>query len=166
VSARAGRGEGGVTLIELLVAMSLMGLLISALTGAIVVGFRSTSDTHTSLDQSNAEQIITTYVTKDVQAADAVVTPPMTSCGGAVPKLQLTMHSDALVTSPTVTVGYALGANGALLRCKGAQVSTIAHDVTSFTASGADTVLTTVTTKASTEVKAYQFSFEVRRRQA
>ena len=50
-----------------------MGLLMTALMSAVVVGFRSTRDTHTSLDQSNAEQIITTYVTKDIQAADAVV---------------------------------------------------------------------------------------------
>ena len=48
-----------------------MGLLMTALTSAVIVGFRSTRDTHTSLDQSNAEQIITTYVTKDIQAADS-----------------------------------------------------------------------------------------------
>ena len=79
MSARTRRSEAGVTLIELLVAVSLMGLLMTALTGAVIVGFRSTRDTHTSLDQSNAEQIITTYVTKDIQAADTVVVPPATT---------------------------------------------------------------------------------------
>ena len=71
-----------------------------------------------------------------------------------------------LVTSPVVNVRYALRANGELLRCKGAISSTIARDVTDFTVSGTDTVATTVNTAASTEVPAYQFSFEVRRRQA
>ena len=56
-----------------------MGLLMTALMSAVIVGFRSTRDTHTSLDQSNAEQIITTYVTKDIQAADSVVVPPVTT---------------------------------------------------------------------------------------
>ena len=70
-----------------------MGLLMTALMSAVVVGFRSTRDTHTSLDQSNAEQIITTYVTKDIQAADSVVVPPVTTCGGETPKLELTTRS-------------------------------------------------------------------------
>ena len=74
-----------------------MGLIMTALMSAVVVGFRSTRDTHTSLDQSNAEQIITTYVTKDIQAADAVVAPA-TPCGGETPKLELTTRSGALVT--------------------------------------------------------------------
>jgi hypothetical protein len=143
-----------------------MGLLTTALMGAVIVGFRSTRDTHTSLDQSNTEQIITTYVTKDIQAADSVVLPPVTMCGGETPKLELATRSGALVTSPVVNVRYALRANGELLRCKDAISSTIARDVSDFTASGTDTVATTVTTSAGTEVPAYQFSFEVRRRQA
>ena len=90
----------------------------------------------------------------------------MTLCGGETPKLELTTRSGALVTSPVVKVRYALRANGELLRCKDAISSTIARDVTDFTVSGTDTVVTTVKTAAGTEVPAYQFSFEVRRRQA
>ena len=75
-------------------------------------------------------------------------------------------RAGALVTSPMVKLRYALRANGDLLRCKDGIPSTIARGVTDFTASGTDTVTTTVTTKDSTEVPAYQFSFEVRRRQA
>lgn len=166
MSAGRTRDERGVTLIELLVAMSIMGLLITALTGAIFVGFRSTRDTHTSLDQSNTEQLITTVVTKDIQAANAVIAPPTTSCGGEAPKLELTTRSDALVTSPAVTVVYALRANGELLRCKGAATSTVARGVADFTVSGTNTVSTSVTTTAGTDTPAYQFSFDVRRRQA
>ena len=128
-----------------------MGLLMTALTSAVIVGFRSTRDTHTSLDQSNAEQIITTYVTKDIQAADTVVLPPVTTCGGEAPKLELATRSGPLVTSPVVKVRYTLRANGELLRCKDGISSTIARDVTDFTASGTDTVTTTVTTAASAD---------------
>ena len=166
MSARTRTGEAGFTLVELLVTVSLMGLLMTALMSAVIVGFRSTRDTHTSLDQSNAEQIITTYVTKDIQAADSVVVPPVTMCGGETPRLELATRSGALVTSPVVKVRYALRTNGELVRCKDAISSTIARDVSDFTASGTDTVVTTVTTTAGTEVPAYQFSFEVRRRQA
>jgi prepilin-type N-terminal cleavage/methylation domain-containing protein len=165
VIARTRTSEAGFTLVELLVAVSLMGLIMTALTSAVIVGFRSTRDTHTSLDQSNAEQIITTYVTKDIQAANAVVAP-VTLCGGETPKLELTTRSGPRVTDSLVNVRYALRTNGELLRCKDGISSTIAHDVTDFTVSGTDTVATTVTTAASTEVPAYQFSFEVRRRQA
>ena len=42
----------------------------------------------------------------------------------------------------------------------------IAHDVTSFSANGSDSVVTTVKTAASTKVPEYQFSFEALRRQA
>ena len=144
-----------------------MGLLMTALMSAVVVGFRSTRDTHTSLDQSNAEQIITTYVTKDIQAADSVVVPPVDDVRrrNAEAGAGHTVGC-ARVTSPVVKVRYALRANGELVRCKDAISSTIARDVSDFTASGTDTVVTTVTTTAGTEVPAYQFSFEVRRRQA
>jgi type II secretory pathway pseudopilin PulG len=155
-----------VSLIELLAAVAILGIVMTALASALFVGFRSTRDTHTSLDQSNAEQIITTYVTKDIQAADAIVVPPATWCDGTASRLELTARSGALVTSPVVRVSYALRANGDLLRCKDGIPSTIARDVTDFTASGSDTVLTTVKTAAGVEVPAYQFSFEVRRRQA
>ena len=165
MSARTRNREAGFTLVELLVAVSLMGLIMTALMSAVVVGFRSTRDTHTSLDQSNAEQIITTYVTKDIQAANAIVTPA-TLCGGETPKLELTTGSGPRVTDSLVNVRYALRANGELLRCSGVISSTIARDVTDFAVSGTDTVATTVKTAASTEVPAYQFSFEVRRRQA
>ena len=94
---------------------------MTALMTAVVAGFRSTRDTHTSLDQSNAEQIITTYVTKDIQAADSVVVAPvMGTCraGESKAKLELTMRSGALVTSPVVNVRYVLRTNGELPRVK------------------------------------------------
>ena len=82
--------EAGVTLIELLVSVSLLGLLMAALSGALIVGLRTTSDTQTSLGQSNAEQLVSTYLTKDIQAAVTVRTSGTSTCGNQAIVLETT----------------------------------------------------------------------------
>ena len=166
MSARTRRSEAGFTLIELLVAVSLMGLLMTAL---IERRHRGLPQHARHAHEPRPEQRRTDH--HDLRheghpGRRCGRLPPATLCGGETPKLELTTRSGALVTSPVVKVRYALRANGELLRCNDAISSTIARDVTDFTVSGTDTVATTVKTAAGTEVPAYQFSFEVRRRQA
>src|SRR5947209_2798851 len=100
--------EAGATLIELLVAIALSGMLMAALAGAMFTGLRTTRDTTTSLDQSNAEQVISTYVTRDIQSADAVSTAPSGACGNEPVVLETTTKSDALAPTDNVTVAYRL----------------------------------------------------------
>ncbi len=143
---------------------------MTALTGAVIVGFRSTRDTHTSLDQSNAEQIITTYVTKDIQAADTVVVPPTTPCGGEPAALETATRSDP-IASPASPTSPSLRARMAteLVRAGIGQRrrQTIADDVTSFTATGSGHRRDNGRDggRAPRCIRV-QFSFEVRRRQA
>lgn len=166
MSAMHRRSEEGMSLIELLVAVSILGILMTALVGALFVGFQSTSDTHTRLDQSNAEQIVTTYVTKDVQGADTVRAAVVSACGGAA-ALETTTRSDPVATASDVTVAYRLSGTSLVRQVCGPTPSTITigRNITSFTASGTDPVSFGVATSASSDVPAYSWSFEVHRRQ-
>jgi prepilin-type N-terminal cleavage/methylation domain-containing protein len=159
--------EAGVTLIELLVSVSLLGLLMAALSGALIVGLRTTSDTQTSLGQSNVEQLVSTYLTKDIQAAVTVRTAGTSACGNQTIVLETTTRTDPLAAS-NVTVAYALSGTNLVRQVCGpsASVHTIAHNVTSLTASGANPVSITVATAPSAKVGAYSWTLEVRRRQA
>jgi prepilin-type N-terminal cleavage/methylation domain-containing protein len=159
--------ESGVTLIELLVAVSILGIVMTALSGALFVGLRTTRDTQTSLGQSNAEQLVSTYLTKDIQAAATVRTSGTSTCGSQPIVLETTTRTDPLAAS-NVTVAYALSGTDLVRQVCGpsASVHTIAHNVTSLTASGANPVSITVATAPGTEVGAYSWTLEVRRRQA
>jgi prepilin-type N-terminal cleavage/methylation domain-containing protein len=167
MSGRDSTSEAGVTLIELLAAVSILGLLVVALTSALFLGFRSTQDMHTSLDQSNAEQIVSTYVAKDVQAADTVLTAVPSTCGTQPAALQTTTRTDPTAASSNVTVAYRLVGTSLVRQVCGPApaTETIARNITSFTASGADPMTIAVATSPSAEVGAYSWSFEVRRRQ-
>jgi prepilin-type N-terminal cleavage/methylation domain-containing protein len=159
--------ERGLTLIEVLVAVSLMGFIMTALSGALFVGLRTTRDTHTRLDQSNAEQVLSTYLTKDIQAATAVRTSGTSTCGGQPIVLETTTRTEPLVAS-NVTVAYRLSGTRLVREVCGPtpSTSTIARNITSLVASGTNPVSITVATSASTEVGAYSWNLEVRRRQA
>jgi prepilin-type N-terminal cleavage/methylation domain-containing protein len=167
MSAPFPRDEAGVTLIELLVTLSLMGVIMIALTSALFVGFHTTRDTRTSLDQSNAEQLVNLYLTRDLQGSDSVAYGVTSSCGSQPVALQTTSHSDPLAASD-VTVTYRISGTDLVRRVCGPVPSTqtLARNVTSLTGSGANTVTLNVATGASADVPAYSWSLEVRRRRS
>jgi prepilin-type N-terminal cleavage/methylation domain-containing protein len=167
MSSRAASHEDGVTLVELLVAVSILGVLTVALASALFFGFRSTRDMHTSLDQSNAEQIVSSYVAKDVQAADSVRVGVTSACGGQLAALETTTRTDPIATASDVTVAYRLTGSSLVRQVCGPSpaTQTIARNITAFTASGSDPMSIDASTAPSSEVGAYSFSFEVRRRQ-
>jgi prepilin-type N-terminal cleavage/methylation domain-containing protein len=166
MNARRPTDERGMTLIEVLVAVSLMGFIMTALSGALFVGLRTTRDSHTSLDQSNAEQVLSTYVTKDIQGSTAVRTSGTSPCGNQPVVLETTTRTDPLGAG-NVTVAYRLSGTDLVRQVCGPSPSTrtIAHNITSFTASGTNPVSISVGTAASAEVAAYSWILEVRRRQ-
>jgi prepilin-type N-terminal cleavage/methylation domain-containing protein len=162
------RDQAGVTLIELLVTLSIMGIIMVALTSALFVGFHSTRDTNTNLDQSNAEQFVSLYLTRDVQGADAVTYPATSSCGNQPVALQATARSDPLLGASDTTITYRLSGRDLVRRVCGPSPSTLtlARDVTTFAASGANTVTVAINTAAGKDVPAYAWSLEVRRRRS
>lgn len=116
--------EAGLTLVELLVSVVILGFLGTALATALFVGIRTTTQNQTSLDQSNSEQILANYLVKDVAAAcsPSIAGGPTctrnpnpsitagTACGTAV-EFAMDILTSATGTSADTTVGYALQSN-------------------------------------------------------
>lgn len=68
------RSDGGVTLVELLVAAAIMGLVVPAITGALIIGWRTTDATVASLSDSRNRLLLPSTFTRDVQSAVSVDT--------------------------------------------------------------------------------------------
>jgi hypothetical protein len=73
--------ESGVTLVELLMAVAITALIAPVLTGALVVGWRTTDQTVGSLSDTRNRQLVASLFTRDVQGASTVETS-----GGACTK--------------------------------------------------------------------------------
>ena len=166
---RTTRGDSsGFTLVELLITVVIAGLVMGPLSGALIVGFRTTGDTRTSLQQSNAEQLISTYVAKDIQAAEQVSYSPAGVCGG---KVEFRTRSTAMAASADTVYAYTWnGTTLSRLECDtgGTPLTTLvlASNVSQFDASGSSMVHVSVTTTASPSVPAYAWSIDVARRLA
>lgn len=68
------RPDSGVTLVELLVAAAIMGLVVPAITGALIIGWRTTDATVASLSDSRNRLLLPSLFTRDVQSAATVDT--------------------------------------------------------------------------------------------
>jgi Tfp pilus assembly protein PilW len=66
------RSEAGVTLVELLMAVAITALIAPVLTGALVVGWRTTEQTVGSLSDTRNRQLVASLFTRDVQGASSV----------------------------------------------------------------------------------------------
>ena len=81
--ARTGR-EHGLSLIELLIAISITGIIMGPIGFAIYFGLRSTADTQTRLIESNKANVFASYFAPDVQNAVTVgtnVSESAAACG-------------------------------------------------------------------------------------
>ena len=72
MTGRTAAGEDGFTLTELLVTIAILGIIGAALTGAVILGFRTTDATGARVARSSAIQALTAYFTEDVQRAETV----------------------------------------------------------------------------------------------
>ena len=95
--------EDGFTLVEMLVCIVVLGIIFTVLTGALMIGLRSTSNASVKFDESNAAQLTALYLTCDVQGAETITLNDATSsCGGAA-KLKLASSNADRVVAYAVT---------------------------------------------------------------
>ena len=90
---RYARSEAGVTLVELLVVIAISGLVIPILTGALVLGWKTTDATIASLGDSKNRQLAPSLFTRDAQNALTVdTTAADTTCVSAGDTLLVRMR--------------------------------------------------------------------------
>lgn len=86
--------EAGFTLVEMLVAVALLGVVMAGLGGLFFVGFRTTDETANRLSGSNDALFLSVYLLPDVQSATEAIASSngtgIVCTGAANPKLQLT----------------------------------------------------------------------------
>jgi prepilin-type N-terminal cleavage/methylation domain-containing protein len=70
------RSERGFTLVELLVGISIVGIIMPAIVGAMYVGYHTTNSTSNRLAGSNDAQFLSIYLPIDIKSADSAVTVP------------------------------------------------------------------------------------------
>jgi prepilin-type N-terminal cleavage/methylation domain-containing protein len=192
VNAQGPRSERGLTLVELLIATALLGLLAVTMTSAVFVSMRATTEDRAHLEQSNSEQFLATYLAKDVAAAcnpdlaggpTCARTPnPSTSAGtacGTSVLFAMDTLSDATGAAADMTVGYALDEQHltrvtcAVGAATPASTNTIAQNVTNLVVSAPTTGscahqlkvdVTTAGTTTGVSFAPYSYSLCVRRR--
>lgn len=77
------RGDEGFTLVELLVAIVLLGIVAGAITSALIVGLRTTDGTNERLTESHNAQMASTFFAHDVASAGHVSLTDTACSGGA-----------------------------------------------------------------------------------
>ena len=81
------RREQGFTLVELLIAISLTGVIMGPLLTALFIGFRSSSEAAQRLAESHDAQLATIFFSGDVQSSDVV--QPSDICVTSTPLVAL-----------------------------------------------------------------------------
>jgi hypothetical protein len=112
------RSEAGVTLLELMIAVGLLGLIIVPLTGAMVTGLINTGEANTRLSESRSSLFTSAYYADDVQSSEQgllVATPntPSWLCGSGTNVLSVgwtetTTPQTPTPTPPPIRVSYVL----------------------------------------------------------
>jgi hypothetical protein len=117
------RGEEGVTLEELLIAMLMTGILLFPLLGAMFNATHSLLGAESRAEQSNGTTLLSSYFGPDVQNAVSVASNTTDPCGGGAVDLLLTA---AAGSNPQIVAYYRSVDGRVLLRrtCTGGTAST------------------------------------------
>lgn len=90
------RDDAGFTLVELLAAVAILGIVILPLTGGIILGLRTMNSTTNRYSSSNDAQVLSRYLPPDVQSSSTgkINTATDACAGTSNRKLQLTRTAE------------------------------------------------------------------------
>ena len=94
---RLRQSEEGFTLIELLVTIAITGIILSAVTIAVSMGFQRTAEAERRTDRSNVAEFTARYFGADV-ASSAAEQTGVAACPGTGPVLSLAVADGRTVT--------------------------------------------------------------------
>lgn len=118
----AARDQEGFTLVELIVAMVLVGIVGFPLIESFIEAVKTTGATSTSLGSSHDAQLVDYYLQRDASGAAATNAPTTWACAaaagvtvgsGATGLIQFTWPQAPQTTSSTLASGYPVFASGA-----------------------------------------------------
>lgn len=102
--------DEGLTLVELLISVTILGLVLSAMCGMTFVSMRTAADSGTRLDESNDLLLATAYFAADVMGAQSVAVSATPRCGtdgsAVVEFVGQDFTDDSLMTTTTTVVTY------------------------------------------------------------
>ena len=105
------REERGFTLVEILISTVILGILISAIGGALIVSLKTSKATQQRFAQSHDVQIASAYVANDVQSASSINVAPSTgNCSGA--SVDLVTFTYSMTGHPTAVYRCGTASNG------------------------------------------------------
>ena len=111
----APRRDVGLTLVELLLSMSILTVIVTAISGAYIAFLSNAAETSGRDDHSGGVAALTSYLDRDLASADALPTPAGCTVPGATPKLHMswtqytaTEASPVPVPGGTWTVTYSV----------------------------------------------------------
>jgi prepilin-type N-terminal cleavage/methylation domain-containing protein len=110
--------DGGFTLVELVISIAILGVVMVAITGALIVALKANKETDTRLDESRDVQFSSTWFGDDVQSANRISTSGSPNCGTdpdtalvvkfANTDIAVVPASPPVVTTDALTVSYVL----------------------------------------------------------
>jgi prepilin-type N-terminal cleavage/methylation domain-containing protein len=105
------RNEEGFTLVEILISMAILGILLAAMGGALIISLKTSDATNQRFAQSHDVQIASAYVANDVQSASGVDVPSSTAnCSGSSTTLATFTFSTKDGSGNNQTAVYKCGA--------------------------------------------------------
>ena len=115
-------GDDGMTLIELLISVTLVTVVMGALTTAMLLVYDTTDASRNQISDTSGAQLVTSWLVSDAQSAGTI--SPSPGCGGS-PLLEL-QWTDAKTANGVVDVQYVEQAGAA-----GTQLARVAYSVSS-----------------------------------